>query len=380
MVRLFALLLAMSTHCMTHRPVWVDLDHALIRQLEVSILLHFPLWVPRAVEEGQRLVHYPDYWEPELTKIHRKAHLIEAYVTPDEHSVALGAFEKAFGCTGSESSVDDRDADLLGISGSLCPSTFSEQPQLPFFSTSPLVVNPNSDMGVPLPNHIGPFKTSLASFISSGPAPPPHDHTHFFGSGSPETHNGYAELSHHTFSPEPTYSPKSELFFGSPEIDNGYAELSHRTFSPEPMHSLKSELFFGSPKIDNGYAELTHGSFSPEPTHSLESTLGLRSVSTYHDPPSAIPLTNSGLSREGPILISDSPTQPEQPGVIYGSPPPHSFISWSSVIISTDPGEIHREHVHSHGPELRLEWRDYAYERSISQSRYMATIDGGIWA
>ena len=301
---------------MTHRATWIELDNTLILQLEISILRHCPLWSLRAVEGGQGWIRHPDYWQPELAKIHRKAQLLEVYVTPGEHSVALNAFEEAFGCVGSEALVDGWDTDPLEMS---CPqypsysSPLSMQSQSPLNSTSSLVENLDLDTELRPPSRIGSFKTSLTSL------------------------------------------PSSRIF----------------------PTTCDNHGFFGSLETDDGYANPTH---SPPRVRSPGSALGLWRVSGFRTPPSPTHSTESAWSREGAILTSDLTAQSGPPSVIFGSPPPQSFTSWSSSVTSTGSGVTLRKRVCSRGRELDLKWRNYAHKQSISQSRYLATVDGGIWA
>jgi hypothetical protein len=276
---------------LTHRSSWIELDNTLLCQLEISILQNFPLWVPLAVDGGRGWIRYPDYWQLELAKIHRKAELLEAYVTPNEHSVALSAFKEAFGSVGSEPLVNGWDAAISGISKPHYPShcsPLSGQPQSPFGSTSSSVENPDLDARAPSPSHIDSFKMPLTSLPSPGVVP---------------------------------------IFY-------------------------ENNTFFGSPEMDDGYQGLTHGHYSPAQAHSPKTTLSVWGVSDFCAPPSTSPLTESGLSREDPILISGLPVQSELPNIIFGSPPPHSFTSWSSPITSTAPGVTLSTHVYSYMPEL----------------------------
>ena len=236
------------------------------------MLWHFPLWHPCAVERGQGQIRDPDCWQSELAKIHRKAQLLEAYVTPDEHSIALSAFEDAFGCVPSESLADDLDADCLVIPPPQYlshSSPLSQQSQSPLRSISPLVEG--LDTAPLFTGHISSFNTSFPSPPSPGVVPIAYSNT----------------------------------------------------------------TFFGSPQSDNGYWELTDSRYSPAHARPPQSTLGSWSVSGFRSPTIPIHLTESGRSKDDPLLISNSPAQWEPPNVIFGSPPPHSFTSWSSSTTST---------------------------------------------
>ena len=282
----FLVYLRFKTHRLTYRSSWIGLDSTVICQLEILVLQNIPLWVPQVVEGGHGWIRYPNYWQLELAKIHRKAELLEAYVTPDEHSVALRAFEGAFESIGLEPLVYSWDTDTLGLSephySSHC-SPLSEQPLSPLGSTSSSVDNSDSDARAPPPSHIDSFKMPLTPLLSSG-------------------------------------------------------------FMPTPC---ENSIIFGSPAMDDEYRGITHSHYSPVLTHSP----GVWNVPGFYEP-STIHLTESGLSRGDPITISDLPVQSELPTVIFGSPPPHSFISWSSSIASTTSGIALRTHVHSHVPEL----------------------------
>ncbi len=279
-----------KTHRLTYRSSWIELDSTLIRQLEISVLQNFPLWVPRVVEGGHGWIRYPNYWQLELAKIHRKAELLKAYITPDEHSVALATFGEAFESVGSEPLVDGQDADFLGISephrSSHCSPLF-EQSLSSFGSPSSVE---NSDWGAkaPPPGHIDSFKMPLTSLPSSG-------------------------------------------------------------FVPSPC---ENHIFFGSPEMGDEYQGLTHSHYSPALTQSPKSTLGVWDVPGFYKPPSTIHLTEPGLSRKDPIFISDFPVQSEPPTIIFGPPLPHSFTRWSSSISRTAPGITLRTHGYSHVPEL----------------------------
>lgn len=300
---------------MTHRPAWVELNGTLICQLEIHILRHVPLWAPCAVEGGQGRIRYPDYWQSELAKIRSKAQFLEGFVTPDEHFIALSAFEDAFECIGSESLEDDLEADFLDISYPQCPShssPLSQQSQSPLSSISPLVED--SDTEPPSTGHVGSFKMPLTSLPFSGAVPT----------------------------------------------------------------SYNNSTLFGSPESDDGYWGLTQSRYSTAHARSPQITLGLWSVSDSRRPTTTTHLTESGWSREDPILISDSHAQWESPSNIFGSPPPHSFTSQSSTA-STEPGVAIRKYVYS-GRDLDLTWRNYAHEQPVSQPRYVAIIDRGIWA
>ena len=282
---LFLVYRRFKTHRFTYRSSWIELDNSLIRQLEISILQSVPLWVPQVVEGGHGWIRYPNYWQLELGKIHRKAELLEAYVTPDEHSVALRAFEEASESIGSEPLVHGWDTDSLGLSephrSSHC-SPLSERSLSPFGSTSSLVENRDSDARVPPPSYIDSFKMPLTSLPSSGLVPTPCE---------------------------------SNITFGSPEMDDEYRGIIHSHYSPALAHSP-----------------------------------GVWNVSGLYNP-STIHLTESSLSRGDPIIISESPVQSELPTIIFGSPPPRSFISWSPMT-STAPVTALHTHVHSHVPEL----------------------------
>ena len=282
---LFLAYLRFKTHRLTYRSSWIELDNTLIRQLEISVLQNNPLWVPQVVEGGYGWIRYPNYWQLELAKIHRKAELLEAYVTPNEHSVALRAFEEAFESIGSEPLVHGWDTDTLGVSEPHCSShcsPLSEQPLSPFGPTSSSVVNSASNARAPPPSYIDSFQMPLTSLPSSG-------------------------------------------FMSTP---------------------FENNIIFGSPEMDHEYQGITHSHYSPEPTHSP----GVWNVPSFYEP-STIHLTESGSLRGDPIVISDFPVQSEPPIIIFGSPPPHSFSS-SSSIASTTPGIALHTHVHSYVPEL----------------------------
>ena len=281
------------------------------------ILQHFPLWVPRAVEGGQGRILYPDYWQSELAEIRSKAQLLEAYVTPDEHSIALSAFEDAFGCVGLGSLVDDLDAGFLEMSYPQClshSSPLSQQSKSTLSSISPSVED--SDTEPPPTGHIGYFRAPLTSLRSSGAVTTPYSNT----------------------------------------------------------------TFFGSPETDDGYLGLTHSRRSAAHVRSPERTLSLWSVRGFRSPTITIHLTEPGRSREEPILISDMPAQWEPRSVIFGSPPPHPFTSWSSSTTSTDPGVAIHKSVHSRTRELDSKSRNYVHEQPVSRPRYVTIIDRGIWA
>ena len=287
----FLVYLRCGTHRLIDRSSWIELDNTLIRQLEISVLQNFPLWVPRVVDEGNGWIRYPNHWQPELAKIHHKAELLEAHVTPDEHSVALRAFEEAFGSVGLEPLVDGWDTDTLGISEPRCPPYFSplpEQSHSPFSSTSSSVEDLDSDARAPPPSHIDSSKTPLIPLPSSG-------------------------------------------------------------FVPT---LCENNIFFGSPEMDDGYREHIYSHYSPALTRSPRSTFSAWDGSGFCNPPSTIHLTEPGLSREDPVFIPDFPVQSELPNFIFGSPPPHSFTSWSPSTSSTAPGVTLRTPVYSHAPEL----------------------------
>jgi len=310
---------------LSHRSSWIELDNPLIRQLEISILQNFPLWVPQAVEGEHGWIRYPDYWQLELTKIHRKAELLEEYVTPDEHSIALNTFEEAFRSVGSKPLVDGWDTDTLGIPEPRCLSPLSEKSQSSSNSTSPSVEDLDSGATASLPTaslptasppgHIKSFTTPLSSLPSSG-------------------------------------------------------------FVPTPC---ENNIVFGSPEIDDGYRGPAHCHYPPAHARSTEGTLGVWGVAGFCRPPSTIHLTSSGLSRENPIPISDLPVQSELPNFVFGSPPPHSFTSWSSSIPNTAPGVALRTHPYSHVSELDRNSGTMGISNPYF-NLYMTTIDGGIWA
>ena len=287
----FPVYLPFKSHRLTYRSSWIELDNTLIRQLEISVLQNVPLWFPRVVRGGHGWICYTNYWQLELAKFHRKAELLEAYVTPDEHSVALGAFEEAFRSVMSEPLVDGWDTDFLGISEAHCSSHYSplsEQSLSPFGSTPSPEENCDSDARAPPPGHIDSFKMPLTSLPSSG-------------------------------------------------------------FVPTPC---RNHIFFGSPEMDDEYRGITHSHYSPAPTHSPKGAIGVWDVPGFCKPRSTIHQTESGLSREGPIFISGFPVQSGPPTIIFGSPPPHSFTSWSSSISRTTPGITLRTHNYSRVPEL----------------------------
>ena len=260
----FLVYLRCKTHRSTDRSSWIELDNTLIRQLEISVLQNFPLWAPRVVAGEHGWVRYPNYWQLELAKIHRKAALLEAYVIPDEHSAALRAFEEAFGSIGSEPLADGWDTDSLGISEPLCPPLcplLSTRSQSPFGATSPSVEDLDLGARAPPSRHIDPFWMPLIPSPSSGFVPTPRE---------------------------------NNTFFGSPEMDDGYRGLPHNRYSPALMHSPKS-------------------------TFGVLGVSGFRKLPTIH-------LTQSGLSRDN-VFISDFPVRSELPNFIFGSPPPHSFTS-----------------------------------------------------
>jgi hypothetical protein len=239
---------------LTHRPAWIELDNTLTRQLEISVLLHFPIWVPRVVEGGLGRTRYPDYWQPELAKIHRKAQLLEAYVTPDEHSIALGAFGEAFGCIGLKSLLDGWDTDFLELSEpQSSPHSFPlpQQSQSPVGSISSFVEDLDSDAEASPPNRISSFKTSLTS-LPSGFVPTPCDKSVF---GSPEVNDGYGGLTRSCYLPAHTRSSESTLGlcgvsgFRKPiySTESGWLREDPILISDLPVQSELPGVFFGSP-------------------------------------------------------------------------------------------------------------------------------------